>query len=114
LTMLLSQSRDPEIEDQVMGWLNSAETPSAVLPMLQEFLKDFRKPQAALPNSESPDPWRERSRMLSLNEQYLGAAELWDSGKRAETKDALDRILEKDPEYPFAVMLKAFSNRYTT
>jgi hypothetical protein len=114
LTMLLSQSRDPEIEDQVMGWLNSAETPSAVVPMLQEFLKDFRKPQAASPNSESPDPWRERSRMLSLNEQYVGAAELWDSGQRAETKAALDRILEKEPEYPFAVMLKAFSNRYTT
>jgi len=110
LTILLAQSRDPEIEDQVVEWLNSPETPAAVVPMLQEFLKDYRKPAAGA----AADPWNEQSRLQSLNGDYVAAAELWDAGKIDAAQTALDRILEKDPAYPFAKMLKSLSSRCRT
>lgn len=110
LTLLLAQSRDAEIEEQVLEWLNSPNTPAPVVPMLQEFLKDYRKPTA----SKAPNPWEERTRMQSLNEDYVAAAELWDAGKIEEAQAALDRILQKDAGYPFARMLKTVSSRCRT
>ncbi len=114
LTILLAQSRDPEIENQVLEWLNSPETPAVVVPMLQEFLKENRGPGTGASPHERTNPWNERSRMQSLNEDYIRAAELWDSGRFDEAKAALDRILERDADYPFARMLKSFSNRCRT
>jgi hypothetical protein len=114
LTMLLAQSRDPEIEDQVLAWLNSAKTPASVVPMLQEFLKDYKKPQGNAEQDSAANPWIRQATMQSLNEDYVSAAELWDAGKFTEAQAALDRILAQDSEYPFARMLKSISSRYRT
>jgi hypothetical protein len=44
LTSLMTRSRDPEIMDKVIEWINNPNTPQPVAPMLQEFLKEYRRP----------------------------------------------------------------------
>jgi len=107
LASLLVHSRDPEIEDKVLAWINSPQTPGPVVPMLQEFLKEYRRPD---PKPDSPDPWTERERLRKLNERYVAASKLLDAGHTAEARMALDKILSEEPYYPFAFMLKRISN----
>lgn len=102
LASLLVHSRDPEIEDKVLEWINDPKTPKPVVPMLQEFLKESRRPAA----TATADPWTERARLLALNERYVAAAKLWDASRIEEAHAALDEILSEDPTYPFALMLK--------
>lgn len=104
LAGLLAHSHDPEIEDKVLEWINDPKTPQPVLPMLQEFLKEYRKPDTA-PDSSSP--WIQRDRQLELNEKYVAAASLFDSGRIPEAGAALNDILAVDSAYPFALMLKS-------
>jgi hypothetical protein len=110
LASLLVHSRDPEIEDKVLEWINSPLIPELVVPMLQEFLKEYRRPEPAA----GPDPWSRRARLLERNAKYLAASRLFDAGKTEQSDVALDQILKEDPGYPFAVMLKEISSRCTT
>jgi hypothetical protein len=107
LASLMTYSRDPEIEDKVIGWMNNPDTPQPVIPMLQEFIKEYRKPESQ-PNSS--DSWAERTRLRRMNEEYIAASRLFDAGRVEEAKQALDHILQREPDYPFAVMLKFISN----
>ena len=106
LASLMVHSRDPEIEDRVLEWINSPGTPKPVVPILEEFLKEYRRPEAT-----SSGAWAERARLLGLNEKYVAASRLLDGGKREEALSALDEILAMEPSYPFALMLKECSTK---
>jgi hypothetical protein len=106
LASLLAHSRDPEIEDKVLGWINSPQTPEQVLPMLQEFLKDFQRPDPSAVPPDSQDPWARRAHLQELNAKYIAASRLFDSRQPDAARKALDEILVDEPGYPFAVMLK--------
>jgi hypothetical protein len=104
LASLMTHSRDPEITDKVLEWINSPDTPQSVAPMLQEFLKEYRRPE---PKPGAPDPWTERARLRMVNEKYVNASRLFDAGRKEEGIRALDKILAEEPSYPFALMLKS-------
>ncbi|HLQ78706.1 MAG TPA: hypothetical protein VK210_15210 [Terriglobia bacterium] len=104
LATLMARSRDPEIEDRVLEWINSPKMPQPVVPILEEFLKEYPRPNP----KERPAAWVERSRLLDLNEKYVTASRLWDAGKKEDARRALAEILARDPGYPFALMLKKF------
>ena len=103
LTSLLAHSHDPEIEEKVLEWINIPQIPEPVVPMLQEFLKDYRRPEKLKPGSE--DPWARRAHLQKMNSQYLAASQLFDAGQIDEAQKALKDILKEEAGYPFAVML---------
>jgi hypothetical protein len=105
LVSLLAHSRDPDIEEKVLGWINVPQTPEPVMPMLQEFLKDYRRPDPGVLKADSPDPWARRVHLQEMNSQYIDASRLFDSGNIKGTQLALEKILKEEPGYPFAVML---------
>ena len=111
LTSLLAHSQDPEIEDKVLGWINVPQTPEPVVPMLQEFLKDYRRPDSAKLKPGSPDSWTRRAHLQEMNSQYLAASRLFDTGHFDEAQMALKKILKEEPGYPFAVMLRQMVQR---
>ena len=45
--------------------------------------------------------------MMDVNRRYQSAATLFDAGRVEEERGVLDGILEVEPAYPFAVMLKS-------
>jgi hypothetical protein len=104
LASLLANSRDPDIEEKVLGWINIPQTPEPVVPMLQEFLKDYR-PDPSPRRPDFPDPWVQRARLQEINTQYIAASRLLDAGHIEGAQLALDKILVEEPGYPFAVML---------
>ncbi len=104
LASLLVNSRDPDIEEKVLGWINIPQTPEPVLPMLQDFLKDYR-PNSAPPKPGVTDPWVQRVHLQEMNTQYIAASRLLDAGHIEGAQLALEKILMGEPGYPFAVML---------
>jgi hypothetical protein len=105
LASLLAHSRDPDIEEKVLGWINVPQTPEPVVPMLQEFLKDYRHPDPGILKPDSQDPWARRLHLQEMNSQYIDASRLFDAGNIKGTQMALDKILKEEPGYPFAMML---------
>jgi hypothetical protein len=105
LASLLAHSRDPDIEEKVLGWINVPQTPEPVVPMLQEFLKDYRRPDPEILKPDSQDSWAKRVHLQAMNSQYIDAGRLFDTGNINGTQMALDKILKEEPGYPFAVML---------
>ena len=75
LASLLAHSRDPDIEEKVLGWINIPQTPEPVIPMLQEFLKDYRPNSAPLKPGVT-DPWVQRVHLQEMNTQYIAASRL--------------------------------------
>lgn len=104
LVELLGRARDPETEDKILQVLNSEETPAAASSLLEEFLKNAKTQRHR--DTEGHNPWTELDRVYAANKQYLAAAKLFDSGKKAEADRALDELLKREPQYPFALMLK--------
>jgi hypothetical protein len=102
LSELLSKARDPETEEKVLQLLNDPETPRPVADMLEEFIRNYRKPE---PLELTSDPWARRTALLETNRRYRKAARLYDSAQPAEARKLLREILDKEPDYPFAVML---------
>lgn len=107
LASLLTHSRDPDIEEKVLGWINVPQTPEQVSPMLQEFLKEYRRPEPVMLQPGVTDPWVQRIRLQEMNTQYIAAGRLFDAGHIEGAQLALDEILVEEPGYPFAVMLSA-------
>jgi hypothetical protein len=103
LIELLGQARDPETEDKILQVLNSDETPRPVIPMLEGFLRDPPRRQDA----KIEDPWASLDRVYAANKKYLAAAQLFDNGKKADAARTLDELLETEPHYPLALMLKS-------
>jgi len=68
------------------------------------FLKDTGTQRHKDTNKDSP--WERLDRVYAANRQYLAAAKLFDAGKKSEAMRALDELLQKDPQYPFALTLK--------
>ena len=104
LTELLGQARDPEIEDKIMQVMNSEGTPKAAVELLTEFLRNT-KPQRH-EDTGQPNPWAELDRIYAANRKYLAGAKMFDEGRMSEAGRKLDELLEEEPQYPFAVMLK--------
>jgi hypothetical protein len=103
LTSLLAHSHDPQIEEKVLEWINIPQLPEPVVPMLQEFLKDYRRPEGLKQGSENP--WARRAHLQEMNSQYIAASRLFDEGRVEEAQEALKKILKEESGYPFAVML---------
>ena len=110
LTSLLVHSHDPDIEDKVLDWINAPQTPEAVIAMLQEFLKEYRRPDPVTSKSGQRNAWSQRAHMLEINTEYIAASRLLDEGETDSARQALETILKADPEYPFAVMLSEMMN----
>jgi hypothetical protein len=102
LALLLLRSRDPELQDKVMGTINAPDTPPAVVSVLGEFLKEYRPP-VDLPKVNS---WTRCKQLAELNRKYLAAAKAFDAGRVEEASSKLDEILAEDQDYPFALMLR--------
>jgi len=104
LAQLLERSRDPEMEDKILQVLNSEDVPRASAEILETFLKNRGPHRHKDTNKDSA--WARLDRAYAANRQYLAAAKLLDAGKKSEAMRALDELLEKDPQYPFALTLK--------
>lgn len=98
---ILRESRDPGLEDKVIGTLNAGELSGEVAGMLEAFLREYSRTAP-----ESASPWIARETELALNQRYREAARLWDSGKVEEAGKVLGEILEAQPGHPFASMLR--------
>jgi len=104
LAQLLERARDPEMEDKILQVLNSKDVPSTSAEILETFLKNTGIHTHEDTNKDSP--WARLDRAYDANRQYLAAAKLFDAGKKSEAMRALDELLQKDPQYPFALTLK--------
>jgi hypothetical protein len=105
LASLLAHSRDPDIEEKALGWINVPQTPEPVIPMLQEFLKEYCRPDPGILLPDSQDPWARRMHLQEMNSQYIAASRLVGVGNIKGAQLALDKILKEEPGYPFAMML---------
>jgi hypothetical protein len=97
---VLQGSRDPEAEDKIFGALNSPEKMPDVVPLLEKFLREYRKPDAI------GETWSTQAAALELNRKYVRAAKLFDSGEATAAKASLEAVLAEDPSYPFARNLR--------
>jgi hypothetical protein len=102
----LQSCRDPEAEDKVLDAVNSPSTSPAVLALLRKFLEEHRPFK-----SETPNAWTRHVRALVINRQYQDAAAAFDQGDREKALRLLHKILETDPDYPFAVMLRRVAQK---
>lgn len=100
LMEVLQTCRDPEVEDKILDAVNSPATSAAVIPLLTEFLEKHQ------PGGAVEGAWAQRSLARKVNRDYLDAAALFDRGDRQKALSALGRLLQDDPGYPFALMLK--------
>jgi hypothetical protein len=103
LIQLFEQARDPDTEDKILNVMNSENTPRAAVEMLESFLKKTTRKRAG---RQENSPWAELDRVYAANRRYLSAARLFDSGKKLEAARALEELLQQQPQYPFALMLK--------
>ena len=101
LMEVLLKSRDPELEDKILGAINGSSASPAEVALLNNFLEAHRPADAATPSA-----WIERAKLLELNRQYIDAATLFERGDRTQATMALDAILASHPGYPLAVNLK--------
>lgn len=101
---VLHGCRDPELEDKILGAINSPGTSPAASALLRKFLEEHQ-PAAG----SGGNPWVVAEKQFDLNLRYVEAARLYDAGKVTEAREKLDRLLAEDPAYPFALMLKAMT-----
>src|SRR5262245_25055631 len=104
LMQLLGRAHDPVMEDKVLQVLNSEQVPNVTVELLEIFLKNTEQQRNKEINADSP--WASLDRAYAANRQYLAAAKLFDAGKKSEAERALNELLLKDPQYPFALTLK--------
>ena len=104
LVELLRQSRDPRTEEKIMELLNHPDTPQAAGELLERFLKTSSP--AVRKSGSGTDSWTSLDRLHAANKKYLAAAKLLDSGRTADSLRKLDELLNEEPRYPFALMLK--------
>lgn len=102
LTGLLSKARDPETEDKILQVVNSEDAARAAVLILETFLKTG----SSYDNKNKAGAWAALDRAYAANKKYLAAAKLFDSGKTVDAARVLDELLQDDPDYPMAVMLK--------
>jgi hypothetical protein len=102
----LHPCRDPELEDKILDAVNSPTTSKAVQPLLGKFLEEHRPA-----GGDAASPWSQRLQALERNRQYRRAAEMFEQGEKQKALELLGAILDGDPEYPFAVMLKKLIER---
>jgi tetratricopeptide (TPR) repeat protein len=105
LAELLAGARDPETEEKIMQVINSDETPGPAVDILVGFLKDTKTQRH---EGAKPEAWAALDKAYAANRKYLAAARLFDSGRKEEAIRALGELLQEDPQYPFALMLKGF------
>jgi len=102
LLTLLRKCRDPELEDKILGSLNMQDASAAMRELLGQFLEEYRPA-----NNDSSRMWTERSMVVELNRQYIGAAADFERGDFETCRKGLDGILAMDPRHALASMLKA-------
>jgi hypothetical protein len=98
---VLHGCRDPELEDKILGMINSPAVSPAASALLQKFLEEHQPAVVA-----SENPWNRAEKQFDLNRRYVEAACLFDAGSVKDAQLELESILNEDPAYPFALMLK--------
>ncbi len=98
---VLHGCRDPELEDKILGALNSSSANPQVSALLRKFLEEHQPAEAKVETN-----WSRAERQFDLNRRYVEAASLFDAGQTTKAREKLTQILSDDPEYPFALMLK--------
>ncbi|MBI2150813.1 MAG: hypothetical protein HYU27_09460, partial [Acidobacteria bacterium] len=104
LVELLRKSLDPDIDGKIMQALNSGELRPAAVEMLETFLRDTKTPRHR--DTKETDPWTALDRLYAINKKYVSIAKMFDEGRKADAARKLDELLEEEPQYPFALMLK--------
>jgi len=99
---VLHGCRDPELEDKILGAINSPSAGPATSALLRGFLEEHQPVAVSKTN-----PWALAEKQFDLNRRYVEAARLYDAGNVREAQEKLEPILREDPAYPFALMLKA-------
>ena len=107
LVELLAEAQDPQTEEKILKVFNSEETSRAACEILEGFLK--RKQTKTQKGTNIADPWASLERLYKANKKYLAAARLFESGDKAAANRKLDELLREQPDYPFALMLKALT-----
>jgi hypothetical protein len=102
---VLHDCRDPELEDKVLGALNSPSASPAGSALLRQFLEEHQPGGPA----GLETPWSRAEKQFELNRRYVEAARQYDAGEVEEAGKKLDGILSDEPAYPFALMLKKIS-----
>jgi hypothetical protein len=102
LVELLRITRDPETESRILELINTPETAPAARQFLEGFVRTYRAP---VPPEDS-SAWTRSSHFRAINKKYLAAARLFDAGNKVEAMRKLDALLQDEPRYPFALMLK--------
>ena len=105
LMEILPQAKDPAMEEKVLQVVNSDETPQPARELLEGFL---RKTEPSVSHGDTPEPWKTLANLYAANERYLAAATLFDAGRKHEAKQKLDELLNDQPGYPLATMLREF------
>jgi hypothetical protein len=101
---VLHGCRDPELEDKILGVINSSAASPEVAALVRKFLEEH---QPAGVQGETP--WSRAERQSDLNRRYIEAARLFDAGQVREAREKLGQILREAPEHPFALMLNGIS-----
>ena len=107
LSALLERSNDPGAEDKVLDLLNSPNLPKEAAGILEVFLRNTES--ARRKERPADNPWDSLDRIYAANQRYLAAARMFDAGKKTEAKKLLEELLKDEPQYPFALMLKAMA-----
>ena len=107
LIELLRQSRDPDTEAKIMQVLNNPGTAGSVAEMLETYLRSSSRPGTPITAGTRAD----ESALQMANRNYLAAAKLFDSGRKNEAFRKLDELLQQQPDYPFAVLLRRFGQK---
>jgi len=103
LVGLLQDARDPETEDKILQVLNSRDTSRPAAEILETFLKNSKSRKQS---QTETGPWAALNRTYAANRKYLAAARLFDAGAKDEAARALDELLNEEPLYPIALMLR--------
>jgi hypothetical protein len=104
LVELLGEARDPATEEKVLQVLNGEDTPREAREILEGFLKNTKAQRHK--DRKVAEPWMNLDRLYAANKKYLAAVKLFESGRTADAGRKLDELLQDQPHYPFALVLR--------
>ena len=103
LVQLLDQAGDPETEDKILQVLNSDDTPRSAVALLEQFLKTTETQDTRKHDKIHGRSWNALTRQTGAISRPRDCS----TPEKSRAKLAIEELLKEDPQYPFALMLKA-------